>query len=172
MSSGTVSGLRRWFLCCLLLMCPYGCSFLLRFFLFVVLLLCLVDHVYHCFQLLGENGAAGLVGLLWFMACGDCAVNICFLILCLEGSMLRDSGISWLSLHIFLCTLCLGLFAFLLDLFVGHVITKTYLYKFDPHKPHFYIVKLGFTVVYIIFLISAQKHRLWVLVSTASARRC
>ena len=31
-------------------------------------------------------------------------------------------------------------------------------------KPHFYIVKLGFTGVYIIFLISAQKHRLWVLV--------
>ena len=28
-------------------------------------------------------------------------------------------------------------------------------------KPHFYIVKLGFTGVYIIFLISAQKHRLW-----------
>ena len=35
-------------------------------------------------------------------------------------------------------------------------ITKTYLYKFDPLKPHFYIVKLGFTGVYIIFLISAQ----------------
>ena len=31
---------------------------------------------------------------------------------------------------------------------------------FDPIKPHFYIVKLGFTGVYIIFLISAQKHRL------------
>ena len=26
----------------------------------------------------------------------------------------------------------------------------------DPLKPHFYIVKLGFTGVYIIFLISAQ----------------
>ena len=47
-------------------------------------------------------------------------------------------------------------------------ITKTYLYNFDPLKPHFYIVKLGFTGVYIIFLISAQKHRLWVLVRTAS----
>ena len=43
------------------------------------------------------------------------------------------------------------------------------LYNFDPLKPHFYIVKLGFTEVYIIFLISAQKHRLWVLVRTASA---
>ena len=33
------------------------------------------------------------------------------------------------------------------------------LYNFDPLKPHFYIVKLGFTGVYIIFFISAQKHR-------------
>ena len=45
-------------------------------------------------------------------------------------------------------------------------ITKTYLCNFDPLKPHFYIVKLGFTGLYIIFLISAQKHRLWVLTST------
>ena len=50
-------------------------------------------------------------------------------------------------------------------------ITKTCLYNIDPLKPHFYSVKLGFTGVYIIFLISAQKHRLWVLVWTASLRR-
>ena len=50
-------------------------------------------------------------------------------------------------------------------------IMKTRLYNFDPFKPHFYVVKLGFTGVYIIFLISAQKHRLWVLVRTASPRR-
>ena len=31
-------------------------------------------------------------------------------------------------------------------------IMKTYLYNFDPLKPHFYTVKLGFTGVYIIFL--------------------
>ena len=38
-------------------------------------------------------------------------------------------------------------------------ITKTRLYNFDPLKPHFYMVKLGFTGVYIIFLlISAQKN--------------
>ena len=37
-------------------------------------------------------------------------------------------------------------------------IRKTYLYNFDPLKPHFYIVKLRFTGVYIIFLISAHKH--------------
>ena len=50
-------------------------------------------------------------------------------------------------------------------------ITITYQYNFDPLKPHFFIVKLGFTGVYIIFLISVQKHRLWVLVRTASPRR-
>ena len=35
-------------------------------------------------------------------------------------------------------------------------ITKTRLNNFNPIKPHFYIVKLGFTGVYIIFLISAK----------------
>ena len=35
-------------------------------------------------------------------------------------------------------------------------ITKTYLYNFDPLKPHFYLVELGFIGVYIIFLISTQ----------------
>ena len=35
-------------------------------------------------------------------------------------------------------------------------ITKTCLYNFDPLEPHFCIVKLGFTGVYIIFLVSAQ----------------
>ena len=50
-------------------------------------------------------------------------------------------------------------------------ITKTRLYNFDPLKPHFYIVKLGFTGVHIIFLILLKKHRLWVLVRTASPRR-
>ena len=33
-----------------------------------------------------------------------------------------------------------------------HIITKTCLYNFDPLKPYFYIVKLGFTGIYIIFL--------------------
>ena len=49
-------------------------------------------------------------------------------------------------------------------------ITETFLYNFDPLKPNFYIVKLGFTGVYIIFLY-LLKHRLWVLVRTASPRR-
>ena len=38
----------------------------------------------------------------------------------------------------------------------SEIITKTCLYIFDPLKPHFYVVKLGFTGVYIIFLIFAQ----------------
>ena len=42
---------------------------------------------------------------------------------------------------------------------------------FDPLKPHFYTVKQGFTGVYINFLISAQKHRLWVLARTALLRQ-
>ena len=46
---------------------------------------------------------------------------------------------------------------FIFILYVGKTyflqpITKTYLYNFDPLKPHFYIVTLGFTGVYIIFL--------------------
>ena len=48
-----------------------------------------------------------------------------------------------------------------------YYITKTCLDNFDPLKPHFYILKLGFTGLYIIFLISAQKHGLWVLIRTA-----
>ena len=54
------------------------------------------------------------------------------------------------------------------------LITKTCLYNFDPLKPHLYTVKLGFTGVYIIiffFFYFYSKHRLWVLVRTASLRR-
>ena len=40
----------------------------------------------------------------------------------------------------------------------------------DPFKPHFCKVKLGFTGIYFFFLISAQKHRLWVLVRAASQK--
>ena len=45
-------------------------------------------------------------------------------------------------------------------------ITKTYQYNFDPLKPHFYIVKLSFTGLYIILFL-LKKLRLWVLVRTA-----
>ena len=39
-------------------------------------------------------------------------------------------------------------------------------------NPFFYIVKLGFTGIYLIFLISAQKYRLWVLVLTSTHNLC
>ena len=42
------------------------------------------------------------------------------------------------------------------EIFTKHAITKTRLYNFDPLKPHFYIVKLGFTGVYIIFYYFAK----------------
>ena len=51
------------------------------------------------------------------------------------------------------------------------IITKTRLYNFDPLKPHFYIVKLGFTGIHFIFLILLKKHRLWVLVRNDSLRQ-
>ena len=67
-------------------------------------------------------------------------------------------------------------------------ITQTRMYNIDPFKPHFYVVKPGFTGVYISFHISApnidcgypleppwsyfcSKHRLCVLVRTASSMR-
>ena len=37
-------------------------------------------------------------------------------------------------------------------------ITETYLYNFDPYQPHFYIVKLGFTGVYIISFLFLLKN--------------
>ena len=43
------------------------------------------------------------------------------------------------------------------------IITKTYLYNFDPLKPNFYIVQMGFTWVYIIVSYLYSKHILWVL---------
>ena len=43
--------------------------------------------------------------------------------------------------------------------------------KFDPLTPHFYAVKLGCTEVYIVILVFALEHGLWVLVRTASVRR-
>ena len=43
--------------------------------------------------------------------------------------------------------------------------------RLTPLNLTFYIVKLGFTGGIHYFLISTQKHRLWVLVRTASPRR-
>ena len=43
------------------------------------------------------------------------------------------------------------------SVYIIYIITKTYLYNFDPIIPDFYIVKLGFTGVVSIFLISSKK---------------
>ena len=50
-------------------------------------------------------------------------------------------------------------------------ITKTCLYNFDPLKPHFYMVKLGFTGVYIILLF-LLKNTDAVLTSTGTHNLC
>ena len=61
------------------------------------------------------------------------------------------------------CISCMLKFVYVLMGHMAYCMNKlliTCLYNFDPLKPHFYVVKLGLGV-YIIFLISAQKHRLW-----------
>ena len=52
-----------------------------------------------------------------------------------------------------------------------YYITKTSPCNKAPLTPHFYIVKQGFTGV-CMFLIFTPKHRLWVLVRTASVLTC
>ena len=58
---------------------------------------------------------------------------------------------------------------FALPLIPSCVVTlrKARLYNLNLVKPHFYIVNLEFTGINIIFLISAQKHRLWIFVRNA-----
>ena len=53
-----------------------------------------------------------------------------------------------------------------------NIIMLTCLCNIDPLTPHFHIVKLEFTWVYIIFLIFALKHRLWVLIRTEAVLTC
>ena len=71
----------------------------------------------------------------------------------------------------YLFTFCTRIFvAFLLG-FPAVSIRITCPCDLYPLTPHFYILKLGCTGVYI-FLIFALKHRLWVLISTASLSQC
>ena len=74
--------------------------------------------------------------------------------------------IHWYFVNVFENTLATAVNEFVISEFVKLTmlwttepricITKTYLYNFDPLEPHFYIEKLGFTGVIIIFLIFAQ----------------
>ena len=52
-----------------------------------------------------------------------------------------------------------------------HLISSsvTCMCNLDPIAAKFYTVKLGFIGIYIIFLISALKQKLWVLVRTATS---
>ena len=52
----------------------------------------------------------------------------------------------------------------------GEFIMKTCPFNVYPLIPHFYTAKLGYSGVYL-FSYFAPKHRLWVLVRTASPRR-
>ena len=104
------------------------------------------------------------------------AVQDSSVLTCLQADGEGSDQTGWSQCTLGAYEICVGCFASLwfqaciLSVWVYKLlITKTYLYNFDPLKPHFCIVKLGFTGVYIIFLLSAQKHRLWVLVRTASA---
>ena len=101
--------------------------------------------------------------------------------LLLQGMLKRSKMIrkNWFLCCISSLSACLWFhMTFVVSLFLPHLsfiwyldITKTCPYKFYPLKLHFHIIKLGFTGVYIIFHISAQKHRLWVRVRTPSPRR-
>ena len=66
----------------------------------------------------------------------------------------RQCHRTWDPTH---CRSILNVYKDTIIIYTNQYIPKTYLYNFDPLKPHFYILKLGFTGVYIIFLITAQK---------------
>ena len=89
---------------------------------------------------------------------------------CFSGSCLSLCSPSWGrgSWLLYFSLVC-GLYAVYLGCLL--FIMKTCLYNGVPLKPQFDTIKLGLTGVYIIFLISAHIHRLWVLVRTTSARR-
>ena len=84
----------------------------------------------------------------------------------LESISILSTGKAIIYDYFFFLDNCTSRNCFSLDGYV-YIITKTCLYNVGTLKPHFYIVKLGFTGVYIIFHNSAQKHRLWVLVRAA-----
>ena len=114
---------------------------------------------------------------LWFILRGDllyvfpCVILfLCFPVLLVLR--LPRLGKRELILVLFVRLFGLCLFRFVSFLFLlgsgkgcglrlWYSITKTRLYNFEPLKPHFYIVKLGFTGLYIIFLISAKNIDYW-----------
>ena len=81
---------------------------------------------------------------------------LCRLIRVLAGYIGLILGFVWVKLYLRTCTSSEDSGQSITVVAKNLNITKTYLYNFDPLKPHFYIVKLGFTGIYIIFLIFAQ----------------
>ena len=75
-------------------------------------------------------------------------------VLC-AGAWCWRKSVAELILYAF-CQLNKRDYSDLVGIDVSFCITKTCLYNFDPLKPNFYIVKLGFIGVYISFLISAR----------------
>ena len=117
------------------------------------------------------------ITIRWKFAVYDCSICACLGLSvsssswCLGRAAVCDCGTPWTFLLPFLSFLNLNivyyyflwLFCFVLLIkeksnvckelqLKGQTITKTCLYNSDTLKPHFYIVKLGFTGVYIIFL--------------------
>ena len=114
-----------------------------------------IGPVKHCEPFIGKERAS-CFAFIWF---GNCVLSVAVCLVFSLGFIGRFcSLVVTLAGHFLYCLSCLK----------PHQITNTCLYNFEPLKPHFYIAKLGFTGVYIIFLIFAQKHILCVLVRTAS----
>ena len=97
---------------------------------------------------------------LWLRVSWIMTANVCSerFMQCLLTSSLQHFAFSLYGYCIVLWTMLreagAGRLAFLWYVTcVLQCITKTCLYNFDPLKPNFYIGKLGFTGVYIIFLI-------------------
>ena len=91
---------------------------------------------------------------MWPFACSYSAMPVVLLLYLLITSLVAEEGAGYFGSHLFVKWV-LSVVVCLLFLFVSSI-TKTCLYNFEPLKPHFYIIKLRFTGVYIIFLISAQ----------------
>ena len=89
---------------------------------------------------------------------------VVYLSVCLQISFLPNISLRNLYTDLYLDNIAAC------PLHIAWIVTKTCLYNFDPLKPHFYIVKLGFTGVYVIFLISAQN--IYCGYSLEPPRRC
>ena len=77
--------------------------------------------------------------------------NICIICLWMQAQLFLSYNVIFIYFVIH-CLMLTTLFSYT----DTYCITKTCLYNFDPLEPHFYIVKLGFAGVQVIFLISDQ----------------